>query len=40
MRDGHALRAGLNVAGSVALCLVAVFIGYLAATAFNAGKTS
>ncbi len=39
MRDGHYLRAGLNVAGSVVLCLIAVSIGYAAAAAVNA-KTS
>ena len=40
MRDGHALRAGLNVVGSVTLCLIAVFVGYVAAMAINASKTS
>ena len=39
MRDGHYLRAGFNVGGSVVLCLLAVFIGYAAAAAINA-KTS
>lgn len=28
-RDGHPLHAGLNVLGSVALCLLAVWIGHL-----------
>jgi CrcB protein len=40
MRDGHWTRAGLNVVGSAALCLIAVFIGYLAALAINPGKAS
>ena len=40
MHDGAWMRAGLNVVGSVALCLIAVFAGYLAATAINAAKTS
>ena len=39
MRDGHYLRAGFNVLGSVALCLLAVFIGYAMAATINA-KTS
>jgi CrcB protein len=33
MRDGDWLRAGGNVAGSVVLCLIAVWLGHLAATA-------
>lgn len=40
IRDGHWMRAGLNVVGSVALCLIAVTVGYMAAAAINAGKTS
>ena len=40
MRDGHWGRAGLNVVGSVMLCLIAVFMGYVAATAINPGKAS
>jgi CrcB protein len=40
MRDGHWTRAGLNVVGSAALCLIAVFIGYLAALAINTSKAS
>jgi CrcB protein len=35
MRDGFWLRAGGNVAGSVGLCLVAVWLGHLAASSFN-----
>ena len=38
MRDGHLLRAGSNVVGSVMLCMIAVFVGYAAATAINASK--
>ena len=38
LRDGAVARAGLNVVGSVSLCLLAVWIGYLAAAAFNAAK--
>jgi CrcB protein len=33
MREGEWLRAGGNVAGSVVLCLLAVWLGHLAATA-------
>ena len=40
MRDGHYSRAGLNVVGSVVLCLLAVFIGYAMAAAINAAKGS
>ena len=39
MRDGAYLRAGLNVGGSVVLCLIAVWIGYAVAAAINAAKT-
>ena len=35
IRGGHMVGAGANVVGSVVLCLVAVWLGYLAATAFN-----
>jgi len=38
LRDGEVLRAGLNVVGSVVLCLLAVWIGYLAATGLNAAR--
>lgn len=34
-QDGEWLRAGLNVAGSVVLCLLAVWAGYGAAGWFN-----
>ncbi len=38
LRDGAVARAGLNVVGSVTLCLLAVWIGYLAAAALNTAK--
>jgi CrcB protein len=34
-RDGDWLRAGGNIAGSVAFCLVAVWLGHLAASTLN-----
>lgn len=34
-QDGDWLAAGLNVMGSVALCLIAVWLGHAAAMAFN-----
>ena len=37
-RDGEWFRAGGNVAGSVALCLVAVWLGHLAASWVNHWK--
>jgi len=37
-RDGDWLRVGGNVAGSVALCLVAVWLGHVAAATINASK--
>jgi CrcB protein len=39
-QDGEMLRAGMNVAGSVVLCLAAVWIGHVAAAALNAEKGS
>lgn len=33
--DGYVLRAGANIVGSVALCLLAVWLGYLLASALN-----
>jgi fluoride exporter len=39
-RDGDWLRAGLNVIGSVTLCLLAVWLGHLAALALNAWRAS
>ena len=35
-QDGQVLRAGANVGASVVLCLAAVWLGYLAASALNA----
>ncbi len=40
IHEGAMGRAGLNVVGSVALCMLAVWIGYLAATALNAAKAA
>ncbi|MGH6958033.1 MAG: fluoride efflux transporter CrcB [Caulobacteraceae bacterium] len=37
-QEGEFLRAGLNVVASVALCLLAVWLGYIAASALNAAK--
>ena len=39
-QDGGFIRAGLNVAGSVTLCLLAVWIGWAAAQPLNALKGS
>ena len=33
--DGYVLRAGANIVGSVVLCLLAVWLGYLLASALN-----
>jgi fluoride exporter len=38
VQDGQLGRAGLNVGSSVVLCLIAVWLGYLAATAMNAAR--
>jgi CrcB protein len=38
MQDGEWLYAGLNVGASVALCLLAVWLGHMAADVFNALK--
>jgi fluoride exporter len=37
-RDGEWLRAGGNIAGSVVLCLVAVWLGHIAAASINSLK--
>jgi CrcB protein len=37
-QDGAWMRAGLNVVGSIVLCLIAVWIGYVAAAGLNAVK--
>jgi len=34
-QDGEWLAAGMNIMGSVALCLLAVWLGHTAALAFN-----
>jgi CrcB protein len=39
-QDGEFVRAGLNVGGSVVLCLISVWLGYVAAAAINAVKGS
>lgn len=38
LQHGHMAKAMLNVGGSVALCLIAVAIGYVLGSAFSAGK--
>lgn len=38
MNDGEWLRAGANIGGSVACCLVAVWIGHLLAASINTMK--
>ena len=38
MHDGEWLYVGLNIVASVVLCLIAVWIGHLAATNLNALK--
>jgi CrcB protein len=40
MRDGEWLYAGLNVLGSVALCLFAAWLGYITAMFLNSTKGS
>ena len=40
VQDGEPARAGLNVVASVVLCLVAVWLGHLAAAALNAARPS
>jgi CrcB protein len=37
-QDGQVLRAGLNVGASVVLCLLSVWLGYVAAAALNTVK--
>ena len=36
--DGEFLRAGANIGGSVVLCLIAVWAGYIAAASLNTMK--
>jgi CrcB protein len=38
VQDGELLQAGLNVTGSVVLCLAAVWLGHAAASAINLAK--
>ena len=38
VQDGELIQAGGNIIGSVTLCLLAVWLGYVAATAFNLAK--
>jgi CrcB protein len=40
VHDGQYARAGLNVVGSVVLCLGAVWLGYAAGAAANAVRGS
>jgi fluoride exporter len=37
-REGDWLKAGANAAGSVLLCMVAVWLGYALGASFNTGK--
>jgi CrcB protein len=37
-QQGDFMRAGLNIGASVVLCLLSVWLGYVAAAAFNAVK--
>ena len=38
VQDGELMQAGGNIIGSVTLCLLAVWLGCVAATAFNLAK--
>jgi len=38
-QDGEFMRAGLNIGGSVVLCLVSVWLGYAAAAMLNAVRS-
>ena len=38
VQDGQMARAGLNIVGSVVLCLLAVWVGYIVAGSINAVK--
>ena len=38
LRDGDWFKAGANAAGSMVLCLVAVWLGYAFGAGFSAGK--
>lgn len=39
-QDGEYVRAGVNIVGSVVLCLLAVWLGYVAAQTLNTVKGS
>ena len=39
-QDGEIFRAGLNITASVVLCLLSVWLGYIAAAGLNAVKGS
>jgi CrcB protein len=38
VNDGEWLQAGGNIVGSVVLCLIAVWMGYMLASSINAMK--
>ncbi|HWF77361.1 MAG TPA: fluoride efflux transporter CrcB [Caulobacteraceae bacterium] len=38
VRDGDVLAAGANIVGSVVLCLIAVWLGHIAAAAINQAR--
>ena len=40
LNEGHLGKAAGNVVGSVALCVLATWLGYLAASAFNQAKAA
>ncbi len=40
VRDGDMIRAGANVVGSVVLCLLAVWLGHVGASALNQGASA
>jgi CrcB protein len=40
LRDGDVLRAGMNVLASVSLCMLAVWLGYVAAAALTQARGS
>ncbi len=40
VREGEMASAGLNIGGSVVLCLAAVWLGHVGASAMNALKGS
>jgi CrcB protein len=40
VQDGELAQAGWNIIGSVALCLAAVWLGHVAATAINLARGS